>query len=199
MPEVLCFDPPSQRGDPSMALNASQVAAVAALLAGSKAPTLVWELNGTRSSPVSTFLGASTNGVCGLPSPIVISEAQIAVGKSFTDIYFVLRKTGTGTGGLSVKFGPANGLSDTDIQPSIGNSFSATDPLEFYMSLRVTYSAGKVFVTGQRRVNGSSSPLSDAKETSVSLTGDNYMNIALNTFSAGTNVDLVSLSVRHFL
>ena len=178
----------------------ADAAALQALVSGDgKIPTLAWALNGTRSVPVSTFLGASTNGLFGVPSPILIPAAQIAYGKSVTEIEATIRKTGTGTGGWALKMGSANGLGDADIHPAVGSSFSATDPQEYTLKFRLTYSAGLVHVVGERRVSGSTAPLTETKETAVTLTGDNYINLALNSFAAGTNVALISLSVRHFL
>ena len=173
--------------------------AVQALVSGDgKVPQLAWQYNGTRSAPAATFLGAATNGLFGLASPILIPAAQIQLGKSVTEVEATLRKTGAGTGGWALKMGGTNGLGDTDIHPAIGSSFSATDPQEFTVKFRLTYSAGAVHVVGERRISGSTAPLTETKETSVTLSGDLYLNLALNSFSAGTNVSLVSLSVRHF-
>ena len=160
-------------------------------------PGLSYTFNGTRSAPVSTFDGALTNGIPALPQPILIPASMVTAGESATEVRIVLRKIGTGTGGWSLKFGPTNGLGDADISPAIGTSFSATDPLEFILTFRLTYSSGKVFCTGNRGVASTSFNV-DGKETSVNIGVDNYLNVALNTFSSGTSVALVSFDVQHF-
>jgi hypothetical protein len=52
---------------------------------------------------------------------------------------------------------------------------------------------------GNRGISGNTAINVDSKETAIDLTVDNFLNLSLNTFSAGTNVALISLSVRHFL
>ena len=160
-------------------------------------PSLSYTFNGTRSAPVSTFNGALTNGIPALPQPILIPASMVTAGESATEVRIVLRKIGTGTGAWSLKFGPTNGLGDADISPAIGTSFSATDPLEFILTFRLTYSSGKVFCTGNRGMASTSFNV-DGKETSVDVGVDNYLNVALNTFSSGTSVALVSFDVQHF-
>lgn len=159
---------------------------------------------GTIAVPVSSFNGASSSGLAGLPSSIAIPANSITAGSSKTTIRYVARKVGTGTAFLTLRYGPLNSLSDTDpLSNASGTQFSATDPLEIEWFVTITYAYGKGHVRFQRNVP-TSGFFFDASKTSswvdftVDATVVNYINFAWSGAAAGSTYDLIEAEVQHF-
>lgn len=155
--------------------------------------------SGTRSAPISTFNGASSSGVVGTPVQLKISAGSIVYGQSLTELSFVLRKVGTSTGTIDVRFGTTQSTADTVVSPSTGNGFTATDPQEFEFRLSLSYSAGKVYGRWTRYL-ATGGFVTDGTETTIAFDPavDNYLSIVLSGFSAGTTVALLAARFQHF-
>jgi hypothetical protein len=185
---------PNVNGDPGF--TSSQVSSVQALVSDAGNSR---RFQGTRTVPISTFNGASSSGVVGIPTSLRIPANTIVYGQSRTQLEFVLRKVGASTGFIATHFGPNNSAVDTSVAPATGNAFTATDPQEFEFRLIFSYSVGRVYVRLTRYFTAAGFA-TDGADTAVAFDPavDNFVNVVLSGMSAGTTVALTSLAFDHF-